>query len=204
MLRYKRSVDERLAALLDELHRFGVAHDAGKADRLERLRNLEPDTAALLALLVRAAGARTVLELGTSNGYSTLWLADAVRAVCGTLVSVELDPERSAQAARHLDRAGLRSLVELRVEDASATLSESKDSEWDLIFLDAERPAYTGYWPDIVRALRPGGLLVVDNVISHADELTDFRQLVAADDRVSEALVPTGAGALLAVREPAP
>lgn len=194
-------MEQRLAELLDALHRFGVDHDAGKADRLDRLRNLEPETAALLALLVRAVGARAVLELGTSNGYSTLWLADAVRAVGGTLVSVEIDPERSAQAAGHLDRAGLRSVVELRIEDASVTLRESKEADWDLIFLDAERPAYTGYWPDLVRALRPGGLLVVDNVVSHAGELVDFRELVAADDRVIEALVPTGAGALLVVRE---
>ena len=70
-----------------------------------------------------------------------------------------------------------------------------------MIFLDAERPAYTAYWPDLVRALRPGGLLAVDNVISHADELVEFRALVTADDRVSAALVPTGAGALLVVRD---
>jgi predicted O-methyltransferase YrrM len=61
-------VDERLAALLDELHAHGVQHDAGKPDRADRLRNLEPDTARLLALMVRATGARAVLELGTSNG----------------------------------------------------------------------------------------------------------------------------------------
>jgi predicted O-methyltransferase YrrM len=66
-------MDARLTALLDELHRHGVEHDRLKADRLERLRNVEPDTARLLALLVRATAARRLLELGTSNGYSTLW-----------------------------------------------------------------------------------------------------------------------------------
>lgn len=144
-----------------------------------------------------------MLELGTSNGYSTLWLADAARAVGGSLVSVEIDPERSSQAARNLDRAGLRSVVELRVQDAADALKESPDSEWDMIFLDAERPAYPGYWPDLVRALKPSGVLAVDNVLSHADQVADFRALVAADPRVSEALAPTGAGALLIVREPA-
>jgi predicted O-methyltransferase YrrM len=196
-------VDEQLTALLDELHRYGVSHDADKPDRLDRLRNLEPDTAALLAVLVRATGARKLLELGTSNGYSTLWLADAVRAVGGKLVSVEIDPERSAQAARNLDRAGLRAVVELRIQDAADALKESPDSAWDMIFLDAERPAYPGYWPSLVRALRPGGLIAVDNVLSHADQVADFRALVTADPRVSEALAPTGAGALLVVREPA-
>jgi predicted O-methyltransferase YrrM len=195
-------MDEQLASLLEELHRYGVEHDAGKPDRLDRLRNLEPDTAALLAVLVRATGARQLLELGTSNGYSTLWLADAVRANGGRLVSVDLDPERSAQAARNLERAGLRTQVELRLQDAADALRESRDSEWDMIFLDAERPAYPAYWPDLVRSLRPGGLLAVDNVISHADQVAAFRALVSADARVSEALAPTGAGALLVVRQP--
>ncbi|TGD38323.1 hypothetical protein EB834_12515 [Brevibacterium aurantiacum] len=74
---------------------------------------------------------------------------------------------------------------------------------WDFIFLDAERPAYVDYWPDLVRVLAPGGLLAVDNVVSHADQVRDFRALVTGDPRVSEALAPTGAGALLVVRDPA-
>jgi predicted O-methyltransferase YrrM len=197
-------VDEHLTALLDELHAYGVEYDAGKPDRLDRLRNLEPDTAALLALLVRATGARAVLELGTSNGYSTLWLADAVRAVGGRLVSVELEAGRTSQAARNLDRAGLRDVVELRVQDAADAIKDSPDAAWDMIFLDAERPAYPGYWPDLVRALKPGGLLAVDNVLSHADQVREFRALVSADPRVTEALAPTGAGALLVVRDQAP
>ena len=197
-------MDKHLTALLEELQAYGVEHDAGQPDRLDRLRNLEPDTARLLAVLVRAARSRAVLELGTSNGYSTLWLADSARAVGGRVVSVELDPARSSQAARNLDRAGLRSLVELRVQDAADALRDSPDAAWDMIFLDAERPAYPGYWPDLVRALKPGGLLAVDNVISHADQVRDFRALVSADPRVTEALAPTGAGALLVVREQAP
>jgi predicted O-methyltransferase YrrM len=192
-------MDGKLTALLDELHRHGVDHDAGLEDRLLRLRNLEPDTAALLALLVRATGARKLLELGTSNGYSTLWLADAVRANGGRMVSVDVDAERSAEAATNLERAGLTEVVDLRLEDAATTLAGSADAEWDMVFLDAERPAYVVYWPDLIRVLRPGGLLAVDNVVSHADQVTDFRALVAADDRVTEALAPTGAGALLIV-----
>jgi predicted O-methyltransferase YrrM len=197
-------MDDTLLTVLDELHRYGTAHDAGLADRLERLRNVEPDTARVLFVLVRALGARRLLELGTSNGYSTLWLADAVRSVGGRLVTVDVDAARSAQAAQNLDRVGLRELVELRVEDAAVTLRDTPDGALDMLFLDAERPAYAGYWPDLVRILRPGGLLAVDNVLSHADQVADFRALVLADERVSEAVVPTGAGLLLVVRAPAP
>jgi predicted O-methyltransferase YrrM len=196
-------VDQDLATFLEELHRHGVGHDADKPDRLDRLRNVEPETAALLAVLVRATGARELLELGTSNGYSTVWLADAARATGGRVVSVELDPSRSSEARANLERAGLSELVELRVGDAGDVLAQSADASWDLIFLDAERPAYRGYWPDLLRTLRPGGLLVVDNVISHAEQVADFRALVGATAGVTVALAPTGAGALLVVRNQA-
>jgi predicted O-methyltransferase YrrM len=195
-------VDERLTALLDELRRDGVAHDEGTADRMQRLRNVEPDTARVLALLVRATAARRVLELGTSNGYSTIWLADAVRSVGGRLLSVDVDAARSALAAQNLDRGAVRDPVELRVEDAAMTLRTSPESAWDMIFLDAERSAYAGYWHDLFRVLRPGGLLAVDNVLSHAAEVGELRALVSAEERVSDVLVPTGVGLLLVVREP--
>jgi predicted O-methyltransferase YrrM len=195
-------VDAQLTEFLDDLYARGREHDKAQADRLDRLRNVEPDTARLLAVLARALAPTRMLELGTSNGYSTIWLADAARAVGGRLTSVEIDPDRSARARENLYATGLDGVADLRVEDASAVLAASADGEWDFIFLDAERPAYAGYWPDLVRVLAPRGLLAVDNVISHAEEVADFRALVGDDDRVTEAVAPTGAGALLVVREP--
>ncbi|MET9255409.1 class I SAM-dependent methyltransferase [Streptomyces sp. NPDC003717] len=193
-------MDPELTALLGEVHRHGRAHDAAEPNRLDRLRNLEPDSAALLALVVRAGRARRALELGTSNGYSTLWLADALRDTGGHLVSVDTDPGRSAQAARNLDRAALHADVELRVQDAAETLRQSPDAHWDFVLLDAERPAYPGYWPDLVRTLAPSGLLAVDNVLSHADQVAGFRALVEADPRVVQTVVTVGAGLLLVLR----
>jgi predicted O-methyltransferase YrrM len=191
-------VDARLTAFLEQLYRQGREHDAGKEDRLERLRNVEPDTARLLAVLIRATQARDVLEIGTSNGYSTIWLAEATRE--GRVVSVEIEPERTEMARANLRDSGLEARVELLTEDGAAVLERTPDASLDFIFLDAERPAYTGYWPHLVRVLRPGGLLVVDNVISHAEQVAEFRALVEVDERVTEALVPTGAGALLVVK----
>lgn len=188
--------------LLEELHHYGVKHDADKADRLDRLRNLEPASARLLSVLARASGAHSVLELGTSNGYSTIWLADAARATGGRLTTIEIDAPRSAMAADNLERAGLRNFVDLRVQEAGEALRSSNDEQWDLIFLDAERPAYVDYWPDLQRVLRPGGLLAVDNVLSHADEVSAFRTLVTATPGVCEALAPTGSGVLLVVKAP--
>jgi predicted O-methyltransferase YrrM len=195
-------VDGQLRAYLEDLHRHGREHDAERADRLERLRNLEPDTAQLLSVLVRAIGATRVLELGTSNGYSTLWLADAARSIGGRVLSVDVDSARTAQATEHLAHVHLDKYVELRTEDAAFTLAGAEEDSRDMIFLDAERPAYSGYWPDLIRVLRPGGLLAVDNVLSHAGEVREFRELVAEEPGVTEALVPTGAGVLLVVRDP--
>jgi predicted O-methyltransferase YrrM len=116
------------------------------------------------------------------------------------MVSVDLDQGRLDEARANLAAAGLEATVELRHEDARAALSASPEGSWDMAFLDAERSDYPAYWADLVRVLRPGGLLAVDNVISHADEVADLRTLITADRRVTEALVPTGAGVLLVTR----
>jgi predicted O-methyltransferase YrrM len=174
-------------------------HDAGQSDRLARLRNVERETAELLGVLVRTRAGARVLEIGTSNGYSTLWLADAAEAVGGHVVSVEIEADRSATAAEHLRAAGLT--AELRVEDAAETLRAAPPAAYDLVFLDAERPAYAGYLPELRRVLAPQGLLIVDNVLSHAGEVAEFRALVEADVAFTAAEVPIGAGVLLAVRD---
>jgi predicted O-methyltransferase YrrM len=192
-------VNAERRAIADQLLRTAREHDAAKQDRLERLRVVEPETGELLGVLVRATAARRIIEFGTSVGHSTLWLADGARDSGGHFSSVEIDPQRSEWAAESLRRAGLR--ADLRVADAGAVLAAAPDDSWDLVFLDAERPAYAGYWPDLLRTLRPhGGLLIVDNVVSHADELTEFRALVDAESRVTATVVPIGAGLLLVTR----
>jgi predicted O-methyltransferase YrrM len=193
-------VDPQLTQLLDELFERGREHDRHKQDRVERYRNLEPDSANLLAVLIRALAPKRLLELGTSNGYSTIWLADAARAVGAELVSVDNDPGRAGEARDNLRAAGLSDHVQLRVADAGEMLAASGDQSWDLVLLDADRPAYASYWGDLVRVLATPGLLAVDNVISHRDEVADFRTRVDGDDRVMSALAPTGAGVLLITR----
>jgi predicted O-methyltransferase YrrM len=195
-------MNEPRRAFLDELYAHGREHDSRRDDRLARLRNVEPETAELLGVLVRAMRARRVLEIGTSNGYSTIWLADAADSVDGAVVSVEIDPERTALALANVTRAGVKRAVDLRTQDAGEALGQFDDASWDLIFLDAERPAYVGYWPDLLRVLVPCGLLVVDNALSHAKELVDFSELVFDAAGVTSTLLAVGAGALLVVKSP--
>jgi predicted O-methyltransferase YrrM len=189
-------------AFLDELYAHGRAHDEQRADRLQRLRNVEPETAELLGVLVRSMSATRVLEIGTSNGYSTIWLGDAAEAVGGTVLSLEIEAERTAQAESNVAEAGVAEFVELRTADAGEALRSFADGAFDLIFLDAERKFYVDYWPDLIRALRPNGLLVVDNTLSHAKELVEFSELVYSDPAVTSTLVTVGAGVLLIVKSP--
>lgn len=193
-------MDGERQTFLDELYATGRAHDEALEDRLQRFRNVEPETAELLGVLVRAMQARRVLEIGTSNGYSTIWLADAAEAVGGSVLSLEVEAERTALARANLEEAGVAGFVVLRTADAGEELAAFEDSAFDLVFLDAERPAYVGYWPQLVRILRPNGLLVVDNTLSHANQLVEFSELVYGDRRVTSTLVTVGAGVLLAVK----
>jgi predicted O-methyltransferase YrrM len=185
--------------LANRLYEASHEHDRTQANRLDRFRNVEPDTAELIGVLIRATGARRILELGTSNGYSTIWLADAAEATGGQVVSVDVDPARTELAGANLAEAELADRVELRTEDAAATLAGSEDSAWEFIFLDAERPAYPGYVPDLLRVLAPGGLLAVDNVRSHEHELVEFTALIEAEPALTHTVVPIGAGVRLVV-----
>jgi predicted O-methyltransferase YrrM len=196
-------MNPKLSKFVDDLYADGVAHDAAQPDRLLKRRNLERDTAELLTLVVRILVARRVVEIGTSNGYSTIWLADAVADTRGHVVSVDIAPAVEARANLELAEAvqsGLTKRVELRQEDGGAYLRQLGEASVDLLFLDAERVEYTNWWPHPARVVRPGGVLAIDNVLSHADEVAAFLKLLVAD--FSGITVQVGKGLHLAWRRP--
>ena len=181
-----------------EVFAAGRDYDSAQSDRLNRLRNVEPETAELLGVLVRATGSQRILEVGTSNGHSTLWLADAAEAVGGRVETLDIDPRRTELARGNLERAELDARVNCRTIGAAQALAEYPDGAWDFVFLDAERPEYTGYWPNLRRALAPGATLAIDNAISHESELQSFNRLLGHDPQLTSALVPIGAGLIVA------
>jgi predicted O-methyltransferase YrrM len=193
-------MDKGLESLLAELEQFGAANDSTISDRPRRMLNITRDTGEFLAVLVRATAARRILEIGTSNGYSTLWLAAAACAVGATVTTVELSQLKIDMAAKNFARAGLAPYIVQVQDDAGRVLARQTDAAFDLIFLDSERPEYPGWWPDIRRVLRPGGLLVVDNATSHPEQMEPFVALVRADAGFVTSLVPVGNGEFLAVR----
>ena len=188
-------------AVAAEVFAAGREYDAGQTNRLDRLRNVEPNTAELLGVLVRATRARRILEVGTSNGHSTLWLADAAQSTGGRVQTLDIDPRRTELARTNLQRAGLGDVVECRTIGAAQALGEYDDDAWDLVFLDAERSEYPGYWPNLRRTLAPVGMIAIDNAISHESELIGLDRLLEADPELTRALVPVGAGLMLVVAQ---
>ena len=186
-------MDATLTALLDELARFGEDNDARETERPRRMLNITPDTGRLLWILVRAARATRILEVGTSNAYSTIWLADAARATGGRVVTLEANAGKVALARTNLARAGLADVVEIVPGRAADTLP-GLPGAFDLVFLDADRASYATYLELAVPKLVPGGLLVADNVVSHAEELADYLARVKSRPDLFSVTVPVGKG----------
>lgn len=193
-------MNESLETLKIELECFGEANDSSTDERPRRMLNITRDTGEFLSVLVRATAARWILEIGTSNGYSTLWLAEAARATGGAVTTVEFSEYKLGLAAVNFARSGLASFITPVHDDAGRFLQRSAQSAFDFIFLDSERPEYPGWWPQLRRVLRPGGLLVVDNAISHVEQMAPLVALVQADPLFATSLVPVGKGEFLAVK----
>ncbi|PZP60164.1 MULTISPECIES: O-methyltransferase [Pseudoxanthomonas] len=191
---------DALQALKAELFAHGERNDAVQQARGARMLNITPDTGEFLAVLVRATQARRVLEIGTSNGYSTLWLAEAAAAIGGRVTTLEFAPDKWRLAQLTFARSGLAGTIDALQADAGVWLASAGEASVDLMFLDADRDRYLAWWPDLRRVLRPGGTLVVDNAVSHAAELAAFEAGLRADAAFTCALLPVGKGELVAVR----
>jgi len=122
-----------------------------------------PVVGELLFILSRTSGARSILELGTATGYSSIFLARACALNAGVLTTLEHEPAFAARARKNLERAGLASRTNVLCGDAFAELPRMK-GEFDLIFMDIDKGDYARALPQCHRLLRPGGLLVADNV----------------------------------------
>ncbi|MBS4698628.1 O-methyltransferase [Aeromonas media] len=189
-----------LEQLKRELERFGKQHDEAQPSRGGKMLNITRDTGELLALLVQTRGAQAVLEIGTSNGYSTLWLAEAVKRLDGRVTTIELDESKRAMAALNFEHAGLEPWIDQLAGEAGSLLPSLPTAGYQLIFLDSDRQHYQGWWPEILRLLAPRGLLVVDNAISHESEMRDWMAQVRRDPDFLTSLVPVGKGEFMVVR----
>ncbi|MDH4158617.1 MAG: class I SAM-dependent methyltransferase [candidate division Zixibacteria bacterium] len=161
----------------------------------ERLRQIPPDTGRFLALLACSAPVGKWLEIGTSAGYSTLWLALACTEVGATVTTFEILEEKAELARETFRLTGTNAVVNLVVGDAREHLSDCRDVAF--CFLDAEKDVYRDCYELVVPNLVKGGILVADNAISHKTILQPMIDRVLADERVDAMVLPIDRGELV-------
>jgi caffeoyl-CoA O-methyltransferase len=204
-----------------EVHEYLVAHgtppDSVQRELIEETRKLggisimqvAPEQGAFLTLFARAIGARRAIEVGTFTGYSSLCIARGL-AQGGKLVTCDVSDEWTQVARRYWEKAGVADRIELRLGPGAESLRAlPKEPAFDLGFIDADKGGYPVYYEEILTRLRPGGVILVDNVLwtgrvadpSAQDEMTlairKFNDQVAADPRVDCVMVPIADGLTL-------
>jgi caffeoyl-CoA O-methyltransferase len=203
LLAHSSAQDDVLAALAEETSRT-FPDVAGM--------QISADEGALLTMLVRLTGARSAVEVGTFTGYSSICIARGL-AEGGRLLACDVSGEWTGMAQRYWERAGIAELIDLRLAPAAETLAAlPAEQTVDFAFVDADKESYPTYYEELVARLRPGGLVVLDNVLlggrvfdeaEQGERVTTMRSLndrVATDDRVDVVMLPVRDGVTVATR----
>ncbi len=191
-------IPQAIADRMGELEAMDARDRTNGTPYLDRLRQIPPETGRFLALLAAAAPAGRYVEIGTSAGYSTLWLALACRAVGRTITTFEILDGKAELARQTFRSAGVEDVVDLVHGDALELLPDIDNVAF--CFLDAEKDLYLRFYEVVVPRMVTGGFLVADNAINMADVLQPVIDRAEADDRVDAMVVPVGKGELVCRR----
>ena len=191
------SINPRAEAVIDRLYADDARQRAANLPSMLRTRNLNYEAGAFVNLLARAVNAKRILEIGSSNGVSTLWWAMAMVETEGKVTGTELMPERAAAANANLAEAGLTAFGHVLSGPAGESLRHL-DPGFDILFIDAEKDDYPDHFRAAFPLLRVGGLLVADNVISH--DLSKFQQMLRERTDTQASTVPIGQGLEVALK----
>ncbi|GAC1656156.1 MAG: class I SAM-dependent methyltransferase [Ktedonobacteraceae bacterium] len=161
--------------------------------------NLEPETARLLSILVRNGRRKQLLEIGTSNGYSTIWLAWATSLVGGHVISIDRDMHKQQLADENLRRAGLRQCVHLICGDATEIVA-NLSGPFDCVFFDADRLSAPVQLEILLSKLTPDALVLADNVLSHPQEIAGYLETLKTSTLFDALVIPVGKGLSVAYR----
>ena len=194
-------MNKEIRKFLHELQEQGRAHDANEADHSRKVLNLEPDSAEIVSMLARGSGAKRVLEIGTSNGYSTIWLAASVTPAGGSVISIDRSIEKQKMARENLSRAGLLEAVDLRCGDATETVA-ALPGPFDFVFFDADRIDADKQLTLLLPKLAPSAFLVADNALSHPAEIADYLTMINGLDHFQHVLIRVGKGLSVALAGP--
>src|SRR5437588_5614123 len=193
-------MDASLRHLLSELEEAGRRNDEQEQDRSRKMLNLEPETAHLLSVLVRSSRRTRLLEIGTSNGYSTIWLAWATHMVGGHVISIDRGEHKQALADANLRRAGLRDVVDLIHGDATEIVATFA-GPFDFVFFDADRLSAPSQLALLLPKLTADAFLLADNALSHPQEIVGYLSAVQALRQFDHLVIPIGKGLSLAYRQ---
>ena len=189
-----------VAACLKALAEHGRLHDAQETRHDRRMLNLEWPAAEALYLMVRMARRRRILEIGTSNGFSTLWLALALADREGArLVTLDREPDKTRQARANLEQAGLAGSVECLVGDATELVA-GLEGPFDAVFFDADRVSAPEQFARLLPKLTPDAILFSDNALSHPEEIAGYLDCVDRSGQFDSTLLTVGKGLHVAVR----
>jgi predicted O-methyltransferase YrrM len=193
-------MDDRVEAVLEVYHARMRAEEEGSSDsgpgdwRDRRLLAVGPDTGRLINILARSLEKPTILEIGTSYGYSGIWLAEAARATGGRLITMELQDYKAAYAREMAEKAGLADHIEFRVGDAVKMIGELKDG-LDFVLLDLWKDLYVPCLEAFYPKLNPGAIIVADNMIFASGEGTrQYGEAIRAKRSITSVLLPVGSG----------
>ena len=191
-------LDDRVLGVLGRLEEEDRAEREAGLPPERRSRQVAPTTGRFLFSLAASQAGAEVLEIGGSRGYSSIWLAAGARVLGGRVVSLERDAKRAAAWRTNIAAAGLEEWADLVEGDAHESLRSIEDV-FDLVFLDAEKDDYEALFGLARPLLEPGGLVVADNVLSHADPLAAYSAARQADTTLSSVTVPLDRGLELTV-----
>jgi predicted O-methyltransferase YrrM len=188
-------IPEAILNRMRELERIDSRDRTDGTPRLKRLRQIPPEVGKFIAILAAAAPQGRLIEIGTSAGYSTLWLALACRATGRKITTYEILPEKAELARQTFNAAGVWDVVEFVHADALDRLSDLEEIAF--CFLDAEKEIYGRCYEALAPAMVAGGILVADNAINHRANLQPMLDRALEDPRVDALIVPLGGGELV-------
>ena len=183
-------VEKKILAVLDDM----------LLNQRRGMMNVSPEDGRLLRLLTEAVGAKHVVEIGTSNGYSGIWFCLALRTTGGKLTTHEIDEGRASLARENFKRAGVADIVTLVMGDAHETVKNVKEPI-DILFLDADKPGYIDYLNKLLPLVRPGGLILAHNT-SMGRQMEDYLTAITTNPKLDTLFVhKEGAGIAVTLKK---
>ena len=185
-------------SILDRMRYLEEMDRRDRADgtsRMQRLRQIPPETGKFIAMLAASAPEGNYIEIGASAGYSTLWLSLACRAVKRNITTYEILPEKAVLAHKTFQSAGVEDVVHLVHGDALEHLDQYQNISF--CFLDAEKEIYAACYEKVIPNMLSGGIMVADNAINHETTLRPMLDRAMNDSRVDAIIVPIGKGELV-------